>query len=540
MNHEPPPIPPSGDHHSIKGYRSYEHKQKFTTVALACGIVFILVQFLIPFVTMMIMVPSFFLIQNEWLTEADLDKGVLWNNEIWYTEQPLSSTLPERARLKKILLADTVTKELVAEIQMNRPWLLAGPDRLWIISSSSLAYVKDGAIQYKQDIEPLGDISHPFLYANRPALIESTPDGFALRTYHVHGWAKGKKIDWLEKDGHFNIRKDLQVVPGGNTVHVFMRYGRSIYYRKGLSPGDQGTRKDWQPITRHGLQWQGMMLFGDPTLFRLSNTRQGSFLMEGLQFRDGAWPVAFSQTMPLMSQMKIFDPGETDFFILLTQSFPGSLRLMECDHTGITSEIRLGSGFPFPPGMISMVLAPQLAALALPLLLTLILSVSMKKNRQTGFQHRSVRCTYASLLRRGWAQLIDGMIIFAPMIGAGFVYLPGAFDFEKMIGMDGFRGIGTIMGWIFIGFLWAFAWFLIYSFLEGATGRTPGKWLAKIRVVGIDLQPCGFFRALIRNFLEILDGFFGFMVGILVVALSENWQRIGDMAAKTLVIEDNR
>jgi uncharacterized RDD family membrane protein YckC len=40
-----------------------------------------------------------------------------------------------------------------------------------------------------------------------------------------------------------------------------------------------------------------------------------------------------------------------------------------------------------------------------------------------------------------------------------------------------------------------------------------------------------------------VDGFFNFMVGVLLVALTENWQRVGDLAARTVVIrvrkEDN-
>ena len=55
-----------------------------------------------------------------------------------------------------------------------------------------------------------------------------------------------------------------------------------------------------------------------------------------------------------------------------------------------------------------------------------------------------------------------------------------------------------------------------------------------------DLEPCGFSRALVRNFLKVIDGFFNFMVGIMVVALSENWQRVGDMAARTVVVAVDR
>ena len=92
---------------------------------------------------------------------------------------------------------------------------------------------------------------------------------------------------------------------------------------------------------------------------------------------------------------------------------------------------------------------------------------------------------------------------------------------------------------MFIGaFLWALVVLLAYSYLEGRFGKTPGKWLVGIRVVGTDLRPCGFGRAVLRNLLTFADGFFSFLVGALLVALTENWQRIGDMAARTIVVAD--
>jgi uncharacterized RDD family membrane protein YckC len=81
---------------------------------------------------------------------------------------------------------------------------------------------------------------------------------------------------------------------------------------------------------------------------------------------------------------------------------------------------------------------------------------------------------------------------------------------------------------------------LVFGYLEGRWGRTPGKWIAGIRVLGTDFEPCGFGRGLIRNALKFVDGFFNYMVGILIVALTENWQRVGDMAARTVVVMANR
>ena len=88
----------------------------------------------------------------------------------------------------------------------------------------------------------------------------------------------------------------------------------------------------------------------------------------------------------------------------------------------------------------------------------------------------------------------------------------------------------------------AVAWMLLayvaFSFTEGRWGGTPGKWLLGIRVKRLDLTPCGFGRALVRNLLRIVDLFFTYLVGLPVVGgmLTEKFQRIGDLAARTVVI----
>jgi uncharacterized RDD family membrane protein YckC len=96
----------------------------------------------------------------------------------------------------------------------------------------------------------------------------------------------------------------------------------------------------------------------------------------------------------------------------------------------------------------------------------------------------------------------------------------------------------VFLGLFAAAFLWALLVLMAYSYFEGRYGKTPGKWLLGIRVLGTNLQPCGFGRALLRNLLTFVDGFFNFLVGALLVALTENWQRLGDLAARTVVVAD--
>lgn len=55
-------------------------------------------------------------------------------------------------------------------------------------------------------------------------------------------------------------------------------------------------------------------------------------------------------------------------------------------------------------------------------------------------------------------------------------------------------------------------------------------------MLGTDLEPCGIGRGLLRNLLKLVDGFFCFLVGVLIAALSKDWRRLGDMAARTVVV----
>ena len=47
-------------------------------------------------------------------------------------------------------------------------------------------------------------------------------------------------------------------------------------------------------------------------------------------------------------------------------------------------------------------------------------------------------------------------------------------------------------------------------------------------------------RALLRNILMVGDGMFSFGVGILIIVITPSWQRLGDLAGKTVVVRASR
>lgn len=73
------------------------------------------------------------------------------------------------------------------------------------------------------------------------------------------------------------------------------------------------------------------------------------------------------------------------------------------------------------------------------------------------------------------------------------------------------------------------------------SGQTPGKRRQGLRVIRIDGQPIGWIESSIRNILRTIDLLAGvYPVGIVVVFLSRNNQRVGDYAAGTVVIVERK
>jgi uncharacterized RDD family membrane protein YckC len=78
--------------------------------------------------------------------------------------------------------------------------------------------------------------------------------------------------------------------------------------------------------------------------------------------------------------------------------------------------------------------------------------------------------------------------------------------------------------------------FAYYFLMENAKGQTLGKMAMKIKVVSLDGQPLTPGKVAVRTLLRIIDGFFFYLVAVVVIAISKNQQRLGDMAGGTTVV----
>lgn len=83
-------------------------------------------------------------------------------------------------------------------------------------------------------------------------------------------------------------------------------------------------------------------------------------------------------------------------------------------------------------------------------------------------------------------------------------------------------------------FLLALAYYVVP---EATTGKTPGKAIMGLKVVKLDGSSYTMGSALGRNVLRIIDVLpVLYLLGFIVVAVSKHNQRLGDMAAGTVVV----
>jgi uncharacterized RDD family membrane protein YckC len=130
--------------------------------------------------------------------------------------------------------------------------------------------------------------------------------------------------------------------------------------------------------------------------------------------------------------------------------------------------------------------------------------------------------------RRVLAIIVDGLVL-----GVLFWVMSMIFGTSSAEGGMASASLGTL-GTLLYAIL-AFAYFTL---LEGNRGQTLGKMLLGIKVVREDNgEVPGLGAAAIRTVLRLIDVLpFAYLVGYISILISSKNQRLGDMAANTLVV----
>ncbi len=105
-----------------------------------------------------------------------------------------------------------------------------------------------------------------------------------------------------------------------------------------------------------------------------------------------------------------------------------------------------------------------------------------------------------------------------------------------ILGSTGLFGTGILL---ILSFL--LEWFYPVLFELYRQGQTPGKQLLGLAVVNDDLTPVSLSRSLTRNLLRSADFLpFAYLGGIASMSISRHFQRLGDIAAGTLVVHRSK
>jgi len=143
-----------------------------------------------------------------------------------------------------------------------------------------------------------------------------------------------------------------------------------------------------------------------------------------------------------------------------------------------------------------------------------------------------VDLTLAGIGSRFIASLIDTSIKIIAL-GGFFIFLFGG---ASLLDGDAFTSLGAAV-YLVVAFLIMFGYDVFFETLS--SGRTPGKRWTGLRVVRTGGRPVGFVASAIRNVVRIVDFLPSlYLIGMITAIATRMNQRLGDLAAGTVVVRE--
>lgn len=129
-----------------------------------------------------------------------------------------------------------------------------------------------------------------------------------------------------------------------------------------------------------------------------------------------------------------------------------------------------------------------------------------------------------NLKKRIFAALIDYTVFFLMF----YIYLLffGAYDHDGSLKVHGWKVLPLLIIWL--------GYFVIF---EGIFGGTLGHLALGLKVTKLDRRDIGIEQAFLRHIADPLDIYFWGLVALITINFSEKHQRLGDLIAKTIVID---
>lgn len=259
------------------------------------------------------------------------DREVIWNGRVWILVYPHSRNSGRDRTWNFELLsyepgaAGKPRQETVITLPEHVAWLLAGQDGLWIICSSAISYYKDGKTNLHEVNNSLGDISAPFIYKEKPSIIEQRNGEFVLRSFQHNRWVDEDKFGVQCENNCEYVSDYLQVISISGQLHFFVQNNNGLFYHKGIPEKYDSYPEKWERIykTSKLSYWTATDFSGSPTVFYYVN--HGIMgRMHGYIKESGRWALFYTGPKRILTDayntFGIYPTGRGKDFVLLRKS----------------------------------------------------------------------------------------------------------------------------------------------------------------------------------------------------------------------------
>lgn len=457
--------------------------------------------------------------------------AVRWRDAVWAVEV-LVNREAEPARNRPIRIAGEEV-EFPFQLPPGRPWLLPQKGRLLTLSSHDGVAEYDGEVLHSLKVPPPPDgFAHPFLLDGRPAVVAPGDEQFRILALKDSKWTDVASAGVPVPDQE--TRAGVQAVVADGKPYLFAQQGDTLYMHHGFPEKETAFPADWQRVTGLESLWhaaaQGSGL--RVAFYELVNDVEPRLTQ--LAWDGEEWREAGSQPVGLPPQSLSLVPDGRGGALAVLQSVPWMLLMISPEgEAGPRVVATLPDGRRVALYAALMVGTPYLLVLCLSRGITEL----MRRFRTGLLQTPAGAATLAAPHRRFLARLLDSLIMLLPVLVALLLMLGvlAAYARADFKSLPLWTMAATTV--FFAGLAWLGGALFAFSFMEGRWGCSPGKLLFGLRVTGLDLRPCGFFRAFGRMLLLFVDLFISALVALTLIALTRHRQRFGDLMMNCVVIE---
>ncbi len=382
-----------------------------------------------------------------------------------------ASVVPtQRRAIVRVGLDDDDAPEPIAELDGDgdEPVLLTVGDRLLAFEDSAVTIVEGASVRRIELAERLPSVLWPVVVDRAPAVValgrDFDADAHVLALHVLEGDRLVVRRSVPTMLG-FDPRR-LRVVSTGDALHVLVDgYDAPVHHA--VWTADGGVSWTRTPVELD--EWTAVAFAGTPAVLGLDESNETPAVV-GWR-RSTGWREFMIEPRPSAYRIGAVELDD-DRIAVITDTMLDGVAVLEIAPDGIVQEHE-HSASTVMDETIALIAASQIVPLLLTGLFALVVSRRLRIHHvgEHVVGHRVAR--YATLARRAVAKAIDAAL----SASVPLLYLA-------------VRGVSEIDESSFVGvcLLWVVPVGVGLTVLEGVTGRTPGKRLLGIRVVGLDLR----------------------------------------------------